>query len=93
MSDVGFLSRLSLTSARRGSRGSPYAQRARPNSPLTRRKGAIRQRFKIDEIAKSRKSPFFVMPANAGIQAFQPAQEELNSAFHQPDDFLRFHQH
>jgi hypothetical protein len=59
MSDVGFLSRLSLTSARRGSRGSPYAQRARPNSPLTRRKGAIRQRFKIDEIAKSRKSPFF----------------------------------
>jgi hypothetical protein len=42
---------------------------------------------KIDEIVKSRKSPFSVIPAKAGIHSFQPAKEELDSGFHRSDDF------
>jgi hypothetical protein len=43
----------------------------------------------IDEFVKSRKSPFFVIPAKAGIQSFQAVTEGLDSGFHRSDDFLR----
>jgi hypothetical protein len=47
---------------------------------------------KIDELVKSRKTPFFVIPAKAGIQFFQLVTEFLDSGFHRNDDFLRNHQ-
>jgi len=55
---------------------------------------------KLDELVKSRKTPFFVVPANpgswsgtgAGIQFFQLVTEFLDSGFHRSDDFLRNHQ-
>jgi len=37
-------------------------------------------------------SPFFVIPAKAGIQFFQLVTEFLDSGFHRSDDFLRNHQ-
>jgi hypothetical protein len=46
-------------------------------------------RFKVDELVKSRKTPFFVIPAKAGIQLFQLVAEFLDSGFHRSDDFLR----
>jgi hypothetical protein len=48
--------------------------------------------MKIDELVKSRKTPFFVIPAKAGIQFFQVVAEFLDSGFHRSDDFLRNHQ-
>jgi hypothetical protein len=48
--------------------------------------------IKIDGLVKSRKSPFSVIPAKAGIQSFQPVKEELDSGFHRSDDFLRDYQ-
>jgi len=45
--------------------------------------------FKVDELVKSRKTPFFVIPAKAGIQFFQLVTEFLDSDFHRSDDFLR----
>jgi hypothetical protein len=47
---------------------------------------------KFDELVKSRKIPFSVIPAKAGIQSFQVATEHLDSGFHRSDDFLRVHQ-
>ena len=47
---------------------------------------------KADELVKSRKTPFFVIPAKAGIQFFQLVAEFLDSGFHRSDDFLRNHQ-
>ena len=44
---------------------------------------------KLDELVKSRKTPFFVIPAKAGIQFFQLVTELLDSGFHRSDDFLR----
>jgi hypothetical protein len=52
----------------------------------------IGSRFKVDELVKSRKTPFFVIPAKAGIQFFQLVTEFLDSGFHRSDDFLRNHQ-
>jgi hypothetical protein len=46
----------------------------------------------LDELVKSRKTPFFVIPAKAGIQSFQLVTEFLDSGFHRSDDFLRDHQ-
>ena len=43
----------------------------------------------IDELVKSLKTPFFVIPAKAGIQFFQLVTESLDSGFHRSDDFLR----
>ncbi len=43
----------------------------------------------IDELVKSRKLPFSVIPAKAGIQSFQSVTENLDSGFHRSDDFLR----
>jgi hypothetical protein len=48
--------------------------------------------FKVDELVKSRKTPFCVIPAKAGIQFFQLVTEFLDSGFHRSDDFLRNHQ-
>ena len=45
-----------------------------------------------DELVKSQKTPFFVIPAKAGIQFFQLVTEFLDSGFHRSDDFLRNHQ-
>ena len=47
----------------------------------------------IDELVKSRKTPFFVIPAKAGIQFFQLVTEFLDSDFHRSDDFLRDRQY
>ncbi len=40
----------------------------------------------LDDIVKSRKTPFFVIPAKAGIQFFQLVTEFLDSGFHRSDD-------
>jgi hypothetical protein len=48
--------------------------------------------IKFDELVKSRKTSFFVIPAKAGIQFFQLVTEFLDSGFHRNDDFLRNHQ-
>jgi hypothetical protein len=46
----------------------------------------------FDELVKSYKIPFSVIPAKAGIQSFQELAEYLDSGFHRSDDFLRVHQ-
>jgi len=46
-------------------------------------------RANSDGFVKSRKTPFFVIPAQAGIQFFQLVTEFLDSGFHRSDDFLR----
>ena len=51
--------------------------------------GKIRSYLKVDELVKSRETPFFVIPAKAGIQFFQLVTEFLDSGFHRSDDFLR----
>ena len=43
-----------------------------------------------DGFVKSRKTPFFVIPAEAGIQSFQMVTDDLNSGFHRSDDFFEF---
>ena len=48
--------------------------------------------LKIDDLVKSRKIPFFVIPAKAGIQFIQLVTKALDSGFHRSDDFLRDHQ-
>jgi hypothetical protein len=53
----------------------------------------IRTKNIIDTLAKSRKSPFSVIPVQTGIQAFQALNEGLDPVFQRGDDFLRFHQH
>jgi len=45
--------------------------------------------MKFDELAKSPKTPFSVIPAEAGIQEYQ---EVLNPVFQRGDDFLRSRQ-
>ena len=45
----------------------------------------------LDALVKSRKTPFFVIPAKAGIQFFQLVAEFPASGFHRSDDFLRNH--
>ena len=52
-----------------------------------------KQTSNTDELVKSRKTPFFVIPAKAGIQFFQLVAEFLDSGFHRSDDFLRNHQY
>jgi hypothetical protein len=49
-------------------------------------------RFNFDDFVKSRKTPFFVIPAKAGIQSIQGLTKALDSGFHRSDDFLRDHQ-
>jgi len=46
----------------------------------------------IDELVKSPKVGFSVIPAKAGIQFFPPVMSSLDSGFHRSDDFLRNHQ-
>jgi hypothetical protein len=46
----------------------------------------------VDEFVKSRKTPFFVIPAKAGIQSFWGLAKPLDPGFHRGDDFLRTHQ-
>jgi len=43
--------------------------------------------FKEDALVKSRKTPFPVIPAEAGIQSFQVIANHLDSGFHRSDDF------
>jgi hypothetical protein len=47
---------------------------------------------KFDELVKSPKGPFPVIPAQAGIQSFSVLGIPLDSRFHGNDDFLRNHQ-
>jgi len=46
----------------------------------------------FDELVKSQKVRFPVIPAKAGIQLFQILKNSLDSGFHRSDDFLRVHQ-
>ena len=48
--------------------------------------------IKFDGLVKSRKIPFFVIPAKAGIQSIQIVKKALDSGFHRSDDFLRSRQ-
>jgi len=56
--------------------------------------------MKIDELVKSQKNPFFVIPSRiggrddgqAGIQCFQKLMPDLDPGFRRGDDFLRDHQ-
>jgi len=48
--------------------------------------------IKVDDFVKSRKTPFFVILAKAGIQSIQGLTKALDSGFHRSDDFLRVHQ-
>jgi hypothetical protein len=48
--------------------------------------------IKFDELVKSKKGRFPVIPAKAGIQLFQILKNSLDSGFHRSDDFLRDHQ-
>jgi len=43
----------------------------------------------LDGLVKSRKYPFFVIPAKAGIQYFRALAEYLDSGLRRNDDFLR----
>jgi len=43
----------------------------------------------VDGFVKSRKTSFFVIPAEAGIQSFQMVTDDLDSGFHRSDEFLR----
>jgi len=43
------------------------------------------------KLLESRKIPFSVIPAKAGIQFFQVIADHLDSGFHRSDDFLRVH--
>ena len=45
----------------------------------------------IDELVKSQKTVFFVIPAKAGIQSFKAVKGDLDSGFRRSDDFLREH--
>jgi len=47
---------------------------------------------KFDELVKSQKTVFFVIPAKAGIQSFKAVKGDLDSGFRRSDDFLREHQ-
>jgi len=46
----------------------------------------------FDDLVKSQKVGFPVIPAKAGIQLFQTLKNSLDSGFHRSDDFLRVHQ-
>jgi len=55
-------------------------------------KNALLVRNKKDDLVKSLKMRFFVIPAKAGILYFQKLINTLDSGFHRSDDFLRSHQ-
>jgi hypothetical protein len=44
----------------------------------------------FEAFAKSRKKPFSVIPAKAGIQYFRLVTNSLDPGFHRGDDFLLF---
>jgi hypothetical protein len=44
---------------------------------------------KVDNLVKSPKTSFFVIPAKAGIQCFQKLMTDLDPGFRRGDDFLR----
>ena len=43
----------------------------------------------LDALVRSRKWPFSVIPAKAGIQFFRAVTNPMDSGFHRSDDFLR----
>jgi hypothetical protein len=49
-------------------------------------------RFKVDDLVKSRKIPFSVIPAKAGIQCFQAFLDSRLRGSDEFWDFLRVHQ-
>jgi len=46
--------------------------------------------IKPEDLLKSRETPFFVIPAEVGIQSFQMVTGSLGSGFHRSDDFYEF---
>ena len=63
--------------------------RDKENSKFEYRNSKQIRMIKIDEPVKSRKQPFFVIPAKAGIQSFQQLTKILDPVFQRGDDFLR----
>ena len=51
--------------------------------------GGVLKVLRFDGPVKSREAPFFVIPAEAGIQSFQMVTAGLDSGFHRSEDFLR----
>ena len=47
----------------------------------------LHNKIKYDGLVKSRKQPFFVIPAKAGIQSFQVVAENLDPVLQRGDDF------
>jgi hypothetical protein len=45
--------------------------------------------IKFDELVKSHRAPFAVIPAKAGIQYLRAVANHLDSGFRRSDDFLR----
>jgi hypothetical protein len=62
------------------------------NSKFTRLGRARIQMIKNDGFVKSRKTPFYVIPAKAGIQSFQALLDSRLRGSDDCGDFLRVHQ-
>jgi len=62
------------------------------NRLLTRDTVAFSLASNLDELVKSRKTPFFVIPSRIVVRDDDQAGTEfLDSGFHRGDDFLRVH--
>jgi len=53
--------------------------------------GALRRNLFPDELVKSLKMLFSVIPAKAGIKRLQAIRNPMGSGFRRSDDFLRAH--
>ena len=85
-----------------------YKDHEIPNERGRNRRGTMRKAFEstccafqshgilspanFDGFAKSRKTPWFVIPAEAGIQYSYRFMKFLDPVFQRGDDFLRVHQ-
>jgi len=54
-------------------------------TPGTFRESFFNNAAKIDELVKSRETPFLVIPAKAGIQLYQMVPAGLDSGFHRSE--------
>jgi hypothetical protein len=62
------------------------------NSNIKIRNPKQHQNNNVDDLVKSQKCFLSVIPAKAGIQAFQLVTTALDPVFQRDDDFLRDHQ-
>jgi hypothetical protein len=54
--------------------------------------GTFFEAAKLDELVKSHRAPFAVIPAKAGIQYLRAVANHLDSGFRRSDNFLRTRQ-